>query len=60
MWLSYLFWLQTRRSRIRFPMMSLENLIAIILPVGMALDSTVPLIEMSTKNVSWGVKVTGA
>ena len=47
--------LQAGRSRVRFPMVSLDffhwhN------PSGrtMALESTQPLIEMSTRNVSWG------
>jgi hypothetical protein len=48
--------LQTGTSRVRFPMMSLE------FPFGrtMALGSTQPQTEMSTRNISWGVKATGA
>jgi hypothetical protein len=40
--------LQVRRSRVRFPVGS------------MALWSTRPLTEMSTKAISWGVKTAGA
>ena len=43
--------LQARRSWVRFPMVSLDFFIDIILP---ALGSTQPLTEMSTRNVSWG------
>jgi hypothetical protein len=43
--------LQTEKSRDRFPMVSLEFFIDIILP---ALGSTQPLTEMSTRNISWG------
>jgi hypothetical protein len=53
--------LQTGRSRVRFPMVSMDffhwhN------PVGrtMALGSTQPLTEMSTRNISWVVKAAGA
>jgi len=53
--------LLARRSRVYFPLMSLEffhwhN------PSGrtMALGSTQSLTEMSTRNISWGVKAVGA
>jgi hypothetical protein len=39
-------------------MVSLECFIGIIL--FMALGSTQPLTEMSTRNISWGVKTAGA
>ena len=42
--------LQTVRSRVRFPMVSLGFFIDIIFP---ALGSTQPLTEMSTRNISW-------
>jgi len=47
--------LQVRRSRVRFPMVSLEFFID-IKPSGrtMALELTQPLTEMSTRNISWG------
>jgi hypothetical protein len=53
--------LQTGRSRVRFPMVSVEFFIGIIL-VGrtMALGSTQPLTEMSTRNISCGVNAAGA
>ena len=43
--------LQTGRSHVRFPMVSLEFFINIILP---ALGLTQLLTEMSTRNISWG------
>jgi hypothetical protein len=53
--------LQTGRSRVRFPMVSVDffhwhN------PVGrtMAPRSTQPLTEMSIRNISWGVNAAGA
>ena len=49
--------LQVGSSRVRFPMMSLEFFIDIILP---ALRLTQPLTEMSTRNISWEVKAVGA
>ena len=53
--------LQVRRSRVRFPMVLLEFCIDIILPGHTAaLGLTQPLREMSTRNISWGVKVAGA
>jgi hypothetical protein len=53
--------LQAGRSRVRFPMVSLGFFIGIILSVDpMALGSTQPLTEMSTRNISWGVKAAGA
>ena len=49
--------LPARRSRVRFPMVSQELFIDIILPGRtMALGLTQPLTEMSTRNVSWGGK----
>jgi hypothetical protein len=47
--------LEAERSRVRFAMLSLEFFIDI-----MALGSAQPLTEMSTKNISWGVKAAGA
>ena len=43
--------LKARRSRVWFPMVSLEFFIDIILP-GMGL--TQPITELSTRNISWG------
>jgi len=40
------------KSRVRFPMVSMEFFIDIILPT--ALWSTQPLTEMSTRSISWG------
>ena len=53
--------LQAGRSRVRFPMVSLEFLIDIILPAALrtALGYTQPLTEMSTRNFL-GVKAAGA
>ena len=46
---------QVRRSRVRFPMVSLEFFIDIILLAALwPLGSTQPLTEMSTGNISWG------
>jgi hypothetical protein len=42
------------RSRVRFPMVSLEFFIDIILSAALWL-----LAEMSNRNISWGVKVAG-
>jgi hypothetical protein len=47
--------LQTGTSRVRFPMVSLEFFTGT-----MALGSTQPVTEMSTRNLSWGVKAAGA
>ena len=47
--------LQAGRSRVRFPMVSLEFFIDIIL-----LAALWPLTEMSTRSISWGVKAAGA
>ena len=47
--------LQVGRSRVRFPMVSLEFFIDT-----MALGLTQPLTEMSTRNISWGAKAAGA
>ena len=47
--------LQIRRLRVRLPMASLESFSDI-----MAAGSTQPLTEMSTRNISWGVKAAGA
>ena len=46
--------LQAGRSRVRFPIVSLQFFVDIILPD--ALGLTQPLTEMSTRNISWGVK----
>ena len=49
--------LQAGRSRVRFPMVSLESFIDIILPAALwALGLTQPLTEMSTGNIYWGGK----
>jgi len=50
--------LQARRSRVRFPMMSLEFFIDINNPSGrtMTLRLTQPLTEMCTRSISWGGK----
>jgi hypothetical protein len=52
--------LQAGRSRVRFPMVSLEFFIDNPSGRTMALGSTQPLTEMSTRNLSWGVKAAGA
>jgi hypothetical protein len=48
--------LQTGKSRVRFPMRSLDFSIDLILPAGrtMALELTQPLTEMSTRNLPGG------
>jgi len=49
--------LQAGRSRVRFPMVSLEFFIDIFLPDRtMALGLIQPLTEMSTRNISCAVK----
>ena len=52
--------LQARRSRVRFPMLSLEFFIDNPSGRTVALGLTQPLTEMSTRNISWGVKAAGA
>ena len=54
--------LQPGRLRVHFPMVSLQFFVAIILLPHrtMALGSTQPLTEMCTRNISWGVKASGA
>jgi hypothetical protein len=53
--------LQTVSLRVRFPMWSLECFIAIIhTGRAMALGSTQPPSEMSTRGISWMVKAAGA
>ena len=51
---------QAWRSRVRFPMVSLEFFIDVILPVALWPWSTQNLTEMSTRNTCWGVKAAGA
>ena len=46
-----------RLKRVRFPMVSLEFFIDIILPTLPRLTQS--LTEMSTRNISWGVKAAG-
>ena len=46
--------LQVGRSRVRFPMVSLEFFIDNPSCRTMTLGSTQPLTEMSTRNISWG------
>ena len=45
-----------RKSRVRFPMVTLEFFIEVILALGL----TQPVTEMSTRNISLGVKGAGA
>jgi chloramphenicol 3-O-phosphotransferase len=54
--------LQAVRSRVWFRMLLLELFIDIIPPSrrSVALGLTQPLTEMSTRNISWGVKAAGA
>ena len=48
--------LQAGRSRVRFPMVSLEVFIDIILPTELwQCGSPLPLTEMSTRDTSWGI-----
>ena len=49
--------LQAGRSRVPFPVMLLEFFSDIILPAALL---TQPLTEMSTRNISWGVKAASA
>jgi hypothetical protein len=51
---NYIDRLQAGRPRVRFPMISLEFFIDIILPASMNLGWTQILAEMSTRNISWG------
>jgi len=52
--------IQVGRSRVRFPMVSLEVLIDNPSSRTMALLSTQPLTEISSRNISWEVKAAGA
>jgi hypothetical protein len=45
---------QAGRSRVRFPMRTLDFSIGLILEDAMALGSTQSLKEMSTRNLPWG------
>jgi len=49
-----LHYVQAGRSRVRFPMVSLEFFNDNTSGRTMALGSTQPLTEMSTRNISWG------
>ena len=52
--------IQVGGSRVRFPMVSLEFFIDIILPAALwPLGSTQPLTEMSTRNISWKINAVG-
>jgi len=51
--------LQAGRSRVLFPLLSLEFFIDIIYDT-MALRSTHPLKETNTRTISWWVKAAGA
>ena len=46
--------LQDGRSRVPFPLVSLEFFIDINLPAAYGLGLTQPLTEMSARNISWG------
>jgi hypothetical protein len=46
--------LQAGRSQVRFPMRSLDFSIDVILPAALALGSTQPPTEMSTRNLPGG------
>jgi hypothetical protein len=52
--------LHVGRSRVRFPIVSMEFLIAIILRLRYSLGVDSALTEMSIRNISWWVKVAGA
>jgi hypothetical protein len=53
--------LRAGRSRVRFPMLSSEFFIDLILPAALlAMRSTQRLTEMSTRDIFWGVKAAGA
>jgi len=53
--------LQAGRSQVQFPLVSLEFLIDNPSGCTMALGgSTHPLTEISTRNISWGVKAVSA
>ena len=52
--------LQAGKSRIRYPIVSLQFFIDLVLPTPFFLGSTEPLTEISTKNISRGVKAVGA
>jgi hypothetical protein len=53
--------LQAGKPRVRFPMVSLEFFLDIILPAALFPPRlTQPLTEMITRNISWEVKATGA
>jgi hypothetical protein len=52
--------LQGGRSRIRFPIVYLEFFIDIFLPAALWLWGRLPVTEMSTRNICWGVEAAGA
>jgi hypothetical protein len=52
--------LKAGRSRVRFPMVSLGFFIDNPSSRTMALGSTQPVTDISTRNISWGVKAAGA
>ena len=52
--------LQVIRSQVPFPMVSLQFFIDIILPAALWPWGRLSLTEMSTGNISWGVKAADA
>jgi len=50
---------QAGRSRVRFPMVSWEFFIDVILPAALDLGLIQPLTETSTRKLTWGLKTDG-